>query len=62
MPGQFFRDYGIFCAAVLYGVGGSTILVTSLSITAELIGKQEAPSNRFFINLTGFLTNVKGFS
>jgi len=39
VPGLFFRKYGIFCAAVLFGAGGSTVLVTSLSLTAELIGE-----------------------
>jgi len=38
-PGLWFRKYGIFCAAVLFGAGGSAMLITSLALTAELIGK-----------------------
>jgi len=33
----FFKTYGIFFAAALYGLAGSTVLITSLSLTAELI-------------------------
>ncbi|XP_023336394.1 major facilitator superfamily domain-containing protein 12 [Eurytemora carolleeae] len=42
--GTFFRDYGIFFTVVLYGSGGSTILITSLALTAELIGKNHGSS------------------
>jgi len=34
---DFFREYGIFIAAVLFGAAGSAVLITSLSLTAELI-------------------------
>jgi Na+/melibiose symporter-like transporter len=34
----FLRDYGIYGVAALLGGGGAAILVTSLSITADLIG------------------------
>lgn len=33
-----FVKWGIFCVAVFLGSGGSTLLITSLSITADLIG------------------------
>ena len=36
--GQFFATYGIFCVAAMLGVAGSTVLVASLALTAELIG------------------------
>ena len=32
--GEVFRTYLVYCVAVLLGCGGSTMLVTSLSITA----------------------------
>ena len=32
------HEWEIFMAAALLGAGGSTILVTSLSMTADLIG------------------------
>lgn len=34
----FFKNYGIFFVAALFGIAGSASLITSLSITAELIG------------------------
>ena len=34
---DFFRTYGIFIAAALFGAAGSAVLITSLSLTAELI-------------------------
>ena len=34
---DFFRSYGIFIAAALFGAAGSAVLITSLSLTAELI-------------------------
>jgi len=35
---EWFKQYGIFLVSVLYGVGSCAVLITSLSITAELIG------------------------
>ena len=35
---EFFKHYGIFFAAILFGSAGSAVLITSLSLTAELIG------------------------
>ena len=35
----FFAAYGIFCVAAMLGAAGSTVLVASLALTAELIGK-----------------------
>ncbi|XP_018014203.1 major facilitator superfamily domain-containing protein 12-like [Hyalella azteca] len=35
---DYFKVWGIFVVAVLLGSGGSTLLITSLSITADLIG------------------------
>ena len=34
---DFFRTYGIFIAAALFGAAGSAVFITSLSLTAELI-------------------------
>ncbi|XP_046447558.1 major facilitator superfamily domain-containing protein 12-like [Daphnia pulex] len=36
--GEFFQSYGIYGVAALYGAGGSTMLITSLAVTADLIG------------------------
>ena len=36
--GEVFTKYLVYPMAVLLGAGGSTMLVTSLSITADLIG------------------------
>ena len=33
-----YRVWGIYIVAALLGIGGSTLLITSLSITADLIG------------------------
>jgi len=38
--GDFFRTYGIYGVASLFGAGGSTMLITSLAVTADLIGGQ----------------------
>jgi hypothetical protein len=35
----WFASYGIFCVAAMFGAAGSTVLVSSLALTAELIGK-----------------------
>jgi hypothetical protein len=35
-----FSTYGIFCVAALLGAAGSTVLVSSLALTAELIGEE----------------------
>lgn len=37
--GDYFSEWGIFLVAALLGIGGSTLLITSLSITADLIGE-----------------------
>ena len=34
----YFVKWGIYVVAVMLGTGGSTVLITSLSITADLIG------------------------
>ncbi|XP_032779582.2 major facilitator superfamily domain-containing protein 12 [Daphnia magna] len=36
--GEFFQTYGVYGVAALYGAGGSTMLITSLAVTADLIG------------------------
>jgi len=38
--GYFFITYGIYGVALLFGIGGSTMLITSLAVTADLIGSQ----------------------
>jgi len=35
---KFFKQYGIFFAGAMFGAAGSAVLITSLSLTAELIG------------------------
>ncbi|KAK8747739.1 hypothetical protein OTU49_016567 [Cherax quadricarinatus] len=37
--GGYFNQWGVFLVAALLGIGGSTLLITSLSITADLIGE-----------------------
>ena len=41
---EFFKHYGIFFAAVMFGTAGSAVLITSLSLTAELIGNNTETS------------------
>ena len=41
---EFFKHYGIFFATVLFGAAGSAVLITSLSLTAELIGNNTETS------------------
>ena len=41
---DFFRTYGIFFPAILFGAAGSTVLITSLSLTAELISNNTETS------------------
>jgi len=36
--GDLFRSYGVYGVASLFGAGGSTMLITSLAFTADLIG------------------------
>ncbi len=43
----FFATYGIFFVAAMFGVAGSTVLVSSLALTAELIGKSLFPCPSF---------------
>ncbi len=38
MEDDLFRHYGIYCVSALVGVGGSALLITSLTLTADLIG------------------------
>ena len=35
---QTFQKYGIYLVAVLIGISGTTMLITSLAITNDLIG------------------------
>jgi len=35
---DWFKTYGIFIASAMYGASGAAVLITSLSLTAELIG------------------------
>ena len=41
---EFFKHYGIFFATVMFGAAGSAVLITSLSLTAELIGNNTETS------------------
>ena len=54
---DFFRQYGIFIAAVLFGAAGSTVLITSLSLTAELISNN-VESSAFVYGAMSFTDKV----
>lgn len=51
--GYDFITYEIYAVAVLFGVGGSIILVTSLGITADLIGDKTG-SGAFVYGIMSF--------
>ncbi|KAK9889427.1 hypothetical protein WA026_004697 [Henosepilachna vigintioctopunctata] len=51
--GTFYLSYGIYIVAVLIGAGGSVILVTSLGITADLIGDKTG-SGAFVYGIMSF--------
>ncbi|KAF2359689.1 Major facilitator superfamily domain [Trinorchestia longiramus] len=54
---EYFKVWGIFLVAVLLGSGGSTLLITSLSITADLIGKN-TEGGAFVYGLMSFVDKV----
>ena len=54
---EFFKQYGIFFAAAMYGAAGSAVLITSLSLTAELIG-QNTESSAFVYGAMSFTDKV----
>jgi len=54
---RWFKHYGIFIAAGLLGVAGSTVLITSLSLTAELIGSN-TESSAFVYGAMSFTDKV----
>lgn len=54
---EFFKHYGIFFAAVLFGSAGSAVLITSLSLTAELIGSN-TESSAFVYGAMSFTDKV----
>ncbi|KAL3290055.1 hypothetical protein HHI36_023425 [Cryptolaemus montrouzieri] len=51
--GTFYISYGIYVVAVLIGAAGSVVLVTSLGITADLIGDKTA-SGAFVYGIMSF--------
>ena len=55
---DFFRTYGIFFPAILFGAAGSTILITSLSLTAELISNNTETS-AFIYGAMSFTDKVR---
>ena len=55
---DFFRTYGIFFPAILFGAAGSTVLITSLSLTAELIGNNTETS-AFIYGAMSFTDKVR---
>jgi len=55
--GDWFKSYGIYCAACMYGIGGTTVLITSLSLTAELIS-QNKESAAFVYGAMSFTDKV----
>ncbi|XP_042228945.1 major facilitator superfamily domain-containing protein 12-like [Homarus americanus] len=56
--GNYYSQWGIFLVAALLGIGGSTLLITSLSITADLIG-DNVEGGAF---VYGFMSLVDKFS
>ncbi|KAK7075196.1 Major facilitator superfamily domain-containing protein 12 [Halocaridina rubra] len=56
--GSYFSQWGIFVVAALLGTGGSTLLITSLSITADLIGNNVEGGAFVY----GFMSLVDKFS
>ncbi|XP_042884480.1 major facilitator superfamily domain-containing protein 12-like [Penaeus japonicus] len=56
--GDYFVQWGIFLVATLLGIGGSTLLITSLSITADLIGSNVEGGAFVY----GFMSLVDKFS
>ncbi|KAG0717799.1 Major facilitator superfamily domain-containing protein 12 [Chionoecetes opilio] len=54
----YYREWGIFLVGALLGIGGSTLLITSLSITADLIGENVEGGAFVF----GFMSLVDKFS
>lgn len=51
--GNFYFQYGIYGVSILIGAGGSIVLVTSLGITADLIGNQTS-SGAFVYGIMSF--------
>nr|XP_045625267.1 major facilitator superfamily domain-containing protein 12-like [Procambarus clarkii]XP_045625268.1 major facilitator superfamily domain-containing protein 12-like [Procambarus clarkii]XP_045625269.1 major facilitator superfamily domain-containing protein 12-like [Procambarus clarkii]XP_045625270.1 major facilitator superfamily domain-containing protein 12-like [Procambarus clarkii]XP_045625271.1 major facilitator superfamily domain-containing protein 12-like [Procambarus clarkii]XP_0456252 len=56
--GSYYTHWGVFLVAALLGIGGSTLLITSLSITADLIG-ENVEGGAF---VYGFMSLVDKFS
>ncbi|UXI15950.1 water-specific aquaporin [Sarcoptes scabiei] len=52
-----FKSYGIFAVSILIGVSSSTMLITSLAITNDLIGKNTA-SGAFVFGAMSFVDKV----
>ncbi|XP_076336059.1 major facilitator superfamily domain-containing protein 12-like isoform X1 [Tachypleus tridentatus] len=55
--GDLYRYREVYAVAVLIGIGGSTMLVTSLSITSDLIGKNTS-SGAFVFGAMSFLDKL----
>jgi len=56
---EFYNQYSIFIVAAIYGAGSSVILITSLSIVADLIGKN-TESSAFVYGMMSFVDKVSG--
>lgn len=54
---EYYKQWGIFLVAALLGIGGSTLLITSLSITADLIG-QNVEGGAFVYGFMSFVDKV----
>ena len=54
---SFFKHYGIFIVAALFGSAGSALLITSLGITAKLIGPN-VESSAFVYGAMSFTDKV----
>ena len=52
-------EYYVYCATSLIGIGGSTMMVTSLSLTAEFIGNDTSSSALIYglMSLTDKISN-----
>jgi len=57
--GAFYNEYSIFFVAALYGAGSSVILITSLSLVADLIGAN-TESSAFVYGMMSFVDKVSG--
>lgn len=46
--GETYKQYGIFGVSIILGVSSTTMLITSLAITSDLIGQNTVSISSFF--------------